>query len=214
MIDVDWPSWLADWNGALLERLDLDQPSAFRDPRVTRGLVTGGWLGAPGASEAEIAAAEVRLGDTFPPSYRSFLAASDGFLQPDLIVPRLRSVAEVAWYGEEDPDSARIWAGSAEPGHPLGELAGCLQVSDRELVGTAVYLLNPGRRTADNEWEAYYLAHWVPGVERYPSFRHLMEEERRRSLEPVDPGSLTRPAPSAFRTFLQILRGTPRSDRG
>lgn len=91
MIDVDWLTWLAERNGELLERIDLDQPSAFRDPRVTRGLVTGGWLGAPGASEAEIAAAEVRLGVTFPPSYRSFLAASDGFLQPDLIVPRLRS---------------------------------------------------------------------------------------------------------------------------
>ena len=67
----------------------------------------------------------------------------------------------------------------------------------------------PTRRTAEGEWEVYYLAHWVPGVEPYPSFRHLMEEERRRSLEPVDPKSLSRPAPSTLRTLWRVLRRGP-----
>jgi len=31
---------------------------------------------------------------------------------------------------------------------------------------------------AEGEWEAFYFAHWVPGVDRYPSFRALMERER------------------------------------
>jgi SMI1 / KNR4 family (SUKH-1) len=203
----DWPTWLAAWNQELLERLDLGKPSAFRHPLVTPELVAGGWLGAPGATEAEIAAAEARLGTTLPPSYRAFLAASNGFLQPDLIVPRLRAVSEVVWLGDEDPDTARTWAETAEPGDPLSELAGCLQVSDRELVGTAVYLLNPRRRGPDGEWAAYYLAHWVPGVEPYSSFRQLMEEERRRTLVPIDSASVTKPPPSGIRTLWEVLRG-------
>ena len=68
MIEFDWTTWLATWNHELLERLDLDRPSAFRDPRVTRELVDQDWLGAPSASEAEIAAAEGRLGTSFPPT--------------------------------------------------------------------------------------------------------------------------------------------------
>jgi hypothetical protein len=44
-----WPSRRA----ACLARLDLGQPSAFRHPLVTPGLVAEGWLGAP---EDEIAA--------------------------------------------------------------------------------------------------------------------------------------------------------------
>lgn len=27
------------------------------------------------------------------------------------------------------------------------------------------------------EWEAWYLAHWLPGAVRYPSFWHLMNDE-------------------------------------
>ena len=178
MAAVDWPAWLRDFNRELLDRLELDEASAFRDPRVTPELVATGWLGTPGANESRLAAAEARLGVELPPSYRTFLAASDGFLQPDLFVPRLRAVDEIEWYGDADPASAATWAEFAEPGDPIGRLAGCLQVSDVELVGSAVYLLDPVSRGPDGEWEAYVLAHWVPGVERHASFFDLMEAQR------------------------------------
>lgn len=178
MAGVDWAAWLRDFNRELLDQLDLGTPSAFRDPRVTHELVATGWLGSPSADDSRIAAGEERLGAELPASYRTFLAASDGFLQPDLIVPRLRATDELAWYGDADPESAATWAAFAEPGDPLGRLAGCLQVSDIELVGTAVYLLDPVSRGLDGEWEAYLLAHWVPGVERYASFFDLMEAQR------------------------------------
>ncbi|MFE9558817.1 hypothetical protein ACFYMW_37330 [Streptomyces sp. NPDC006692] len=42
---------------------------------------------------------------------------------------------------------------------------------------TDVYLLNPCVLTPDGEWEAWYLAHWLPGAVRYPSFWHLMNSE-------------------------------------
>jgi len=65
---VDWQAWLADFNRMLLDRLDLDAHSSFRDPRVTPELVAGKWLGAPPAAESTIAAAEARLGVELPPS--------------------------------------------------------------------------------------------------------------------------------------------------
>jgi hypothetical protein len=206
MSDVDWDAWLTDWNRELLARLELEEPSAFRHPANTPELLAGGWLGAPGASEAEIVAVEDRLGTRLPPSYRAFLAVSNGFLQPDLVVPRLRAVSEIAWFGDEDPESAAVWAGSAGPGDPLHDVAGCLQISDRELVGTAVYLLDPRRSGRDGEWDAYYLAHWVPGIERYASFRQLMEAERAGSIESDDPEA-GQPPPSVLRTLWDVIRG-------
>lgn len=58
-------------------------------------MIASGWLGFPGAGEEEIAALEDRLGTRLPPSYRSFLRASNGFLQPGVIVPRLLATDEV-----------------------------------------------------------------------------------------------------------------------
>jgi hypothetical protein len=79
MAAVEWTPWLRDFSRELLERLDLGEDSAFRDPRVTSELVAGGWLGSPAADETALAAAEDRLGARLPPSYRSFLATSNGF---------------------------------------------------------------------------------------------------------------------------------------
>ena len=202
MAAVDWSAWLDDFNRELLERLDLDEYSAFRDQRVTPELVAAGWLGSPGADEVRIAAAEARLGVGLPPSYRTFLAASDGFLQPDLIVPRLRSADEIAWHGDLEPESAAVWAEFAEPGDPLGRLAGCLQVSDVELVGSAVYLLDPASRGPDGEWEAYFLADWVPGVDRYPSFFELMQAQRAMYTDRGSSGERVPPPPPSVWRFL------------
>jgi hypothetical protein len=141
--------------------------------------VAAGWLGSPGVSDDEIRDAEAGLGTPLPPGYRSFLQASDGFLLLGLIVPRLRSAGELRWLRDEDPETVATWAEYAEPGSVESELDGCLQISDRELVGTAVYLLNPARRHGE-EWEAVHLAHWSPGAESFPSFRQLLIEERRR----------------------------------
>lgn len=199
---TDLDAWLRDLNAELLERLDLATPDAFRDPRVTAEVADSGWLGSPGASEAEIQSAEARLGMAFPPSYRAFLQASDGFLLPGFIVPRLRPVREVQWLRDEDPETIARWAEYAEPGSPEAELDGCLQISDRELIGTAVYLLNPARRDGD-EWEAVHLAHWSPGAERFGSFPHLLVEESRRFAQrAAEEGG--NPAPtSAWRGLLR-----------
>ncbi len=112
---LDLISWLGDLNRELLARVDLATPDAFRDSRVTAEVVAAGWLGSPGASDDEIRDVGAGLGTALPPGYRSFLQASDGFLLPGLIVPRLRSAGELRWLRDEDPETVATWAEYAEP---------------------------------------------------------------------------------------------------
>lgn len=63
---------VARWDG-LIGRQRLHEPSRAPAPVLRSGSVL-----LPGASEAEIIAAELRLGVRFPPSYRAFLAVTNG----------------------------------------------------------------------------------------------------------------------------------------
>ena len=186
MNSAEWTIWLRQFSAELLARLDLDQPDAFRHEAVTSARVASGWLGEDALDEAGLAGLETRLGVALPPSYRSFLAASNGFLLPGLIVPRIFAAAEVGWYRDADPETIAIWSTFGEPGSPESQLGDCLLISERELIGTAVFLLNPSRRHADGEWDALYMAHWIPGVNRYRSFQDLLEQERQTFLNDDD----------------------------
>jgi hypothetical protein len=191
----DWQSWLQTWNRELLARYDPAEHNAFVDQRVTPDVIASGWLGSPGASEAHVAELETRLGARLPPSYRDFLGASNGFLQPGVIVPRLLPAGEVAWLRERDPETIEAWT---EFEQYLGDT---LQVSERETIGTAMYLLNPRVVSADGEWEAFYFAHWVPGVNKFPSFRALMQSELETLRAPAPP-----PPHGRLRTLIDAIR--------
>jgi len=195
MTNVDWRSWLAQWNRELLEHLDLSQYNAFIEPDITPEVVVTGWLGYPGATEEQIVHLEARLGMPLPPSYRTFLSVSNGFRQPGMFVPRLLSIAEVEWFRVRYQDTIDTWVSGLERSlreapHILEEdpdpferyLPTTLEISARETIGTAIYLLNPKVVTPEGEWEALYFAHWVPGAERYPSFWELMQAEREALL--------------------------------
>jgi hypothetical protein len=210
MSSQDWSAWLQEWNRILLDGLEPGQPGEGT-PDLTPEIVASGWLGAPGAGEAELTALEARLGTTLPPSYRSFLKASNGFLQPNVLVPRLLSSREVDWYRTRHQDTIDAWflgagGGGGPPDYPGSfeqYLPTALQVSAVEHAGTAVYLLNPQVVSADGEWEALYFAHWVPGVNRYPSFRALMEAERTNW---TPPGAPPPPRPSQWTTWWSTVR--------
>jgi hypothetical protein len=191
MTTVDWESWLAQWNRELLERLDLTQYNAFIEPDITSDVLAAGFLGYPGATEDQIAHLEARLGLPLPPSYRAFLAVSNGFRQPGVIVPRLLTSTEVEWFHVRNQDTIDTWVTGlerslreaphileSEPDPFERYLSTALEISAYETVGTAIYLLNPKSIAPDGEWEALYFAHWVPGAERYPSFWELMQAER------------------------------------
>ena len=208
MTAADWEPWLREWNRALLASYDPGKYSAFVDPAVvTPERLASGWLGSPGATEEQLATLETRVGTRLPPSYRSFLQVSNGFIQPGVIVPRLLGTEEVEWYRVRHQDMIDVWTEAlAEPGGMAPSdtferhLPSCLQVSQVERIGSAVYLLNPEVVDADGEWEALYFAHWVPGANRYPSFRALMDQELQTLTTPPAP-----PSPRA-NTFLDVVR--------
>jgi hypothetical protein len=76
---VEQPPRSSAW-GQLLTEISRIQ---LADRRISAEMldqkITTGWLGETGATETEIASAEQRLGVQFPPSYRAFLAESNGF---------------------------------------------------------------------------------------------------------------------------------------
>src|SRR5688572_2325026 len=82
IIRAEWSIWLRQFSAELIDRLDLDRPDAFRHEAVTAARAASGWLGEAGLDEGELAGLEARLGVALPPSYRSLLAASNGFLLP------------------------------------------------------------------------------------------------------------------------------------
>jgi HEAT repeat protein len=153
----------------------LKELSEFRlsDPKAAAGLpeqkVKTQWLGEPGATELEITALERRLGRNLPPSYRSFLAESNGFERWSALLQRLYSAGEVDWFRVRNA----FWADAYRDTYP--NLGSRLQLSD---VGdSAVVLLNPNVIAPDGEWQTYFFANWIPGARTYDSFREFMEEE-------------------------------------
>src|SRR5580692_9464264 len=120
-------------------------------------------LSKPGASQDEIRGRETKLGTRLPPSYREFIAESNGFLCfPGL--GRLSAIAEVGWFRDLDSEwceileeSSEQWAGiprSAEYPNddwPVPYVREVLQVSTA--TDDDIILLNPQVISQDGEWE-------------------------------------------------------------
>ena len=181
MEPFDWATFLRHYNADVLRSKQLAEALRYAEDDELRRAADAGWLGYPGAGEAQLTQAESLLRVDLPPTYRAFLRTSNGWLFPSPFIPRLRSAEELAWFRDTDPETIEIWS----QGNPeLGEqLEGALRISDQEVGGTAVYLLIPALRTQGGESDAWMFASWIPGERRYASFRELMEQERRSFLQ-------------------------------
>jgi HEAT repeat protein len=157
----------------------------------TDEVIASGWLGYPGATEQEVEQLERRLGRTLPPSYRAFLRVSNGWRRTSPFIEQVWSTADVGYFRERHQDWIDVLMDDAsevsdEQHGRYGDeqdvivfraeyLRDAVQISD---VGdAAVYLLNPVVVTADGEWEAWFLASWLPGAKRYRSFWDLLHAE-------------------------------------
>jgi hypothetical protein len=165
---------------------------AAPDVQIEPSVRASGWLGAAGASEAEIADLERRLDATLPPSYREFLAFSNGWNNPGVFIDRIWSTSEVDWFTVRNKEWADIYnEGGSDPMSDdeylvYGPEQDCarfrqeylltaLEISD---VGdSAVMLLNPKTVDERGEWEAWFFANWNPGADRYRSFWDLMQSQ-------------------------------------
>ncbi len=188
MPTFSWRELLTQWSKEIIE-------SGEYEGELPPEVVASGWLGYPGATDDEIAAAEARLGTTFPPSYREFLKVTNGWRMTTTFIRKIRSTEEVEWLATQDQEMIDIWMEGEQEVvsdeeylvygrkavQPLRAeyLQTALAVSD---YGDGIYLLNPQIVTPEGEWEAWFFAHWVPGADRYRSFWELMQTEHEHFL--------------------------------
>lgn len=82
------------------DMLKDDSVRGMLPPEVVRS----GWLGYDGATEAEIVKVEKRLKTKLPPSYRGFLAESNGWRNCGPFIYDLWSCSDVRWFRERNQD--------------------------------------------------------------------------------------------------------------
>ena len=184
----------------------LKYPSNHFPDEYASEVLASGWLGYPGATEEQLLELEKRLGKSLPPSYREFLKATNGWRYAGNRIPRIWSIEKIDWLIAANQESIEAWKQGAEfgleysdsepdiPSIPDEEyfvygydqftynfrfeyLDNTLEISDHEIAGTGVYMLNPQVVFPDGEWEAWFYAHWLPGAIRYQSFWELMQAE-------------------------------------
>ena len=164
MTEPQWRAFLEEWSRELLASPD----SQYYD--LPAGVAQSGWMGFAPATPEQIAQAESRLGLALPPTYRSFLATSDGWRQTGTFVDRILPVDEVERLATHHGDVIDLWRWSAE----FAFLHDAVVLS--ESTQPDMYLLNPRVVDADGEYET-----WIFGTEdpkRFPSFAALMVHER------------------------------------
>jgi hypothetical protein len=186
LTDDDWRRLMQEWNVDVLERIPDDM---FGE--IEASLREEAWLGFPAASEEEVASAESRIGAPLPASYRGFLGYTNGWRRLDATIERLLPAHEIARFIERDREAVLAWTEGAEldqtPTVPdevyftygAQQDVASLRVeylSTSILVGEgdAYVLLIPEVQTAPEECEAWVLASWLPGAQRFRSFADLM----------------------------------------
>ncbi len=197
MVDFDWETFLTQFSKVLLQ----DAAIASQLPAT---VLASGWLGYPGATDAQITRAEVRLGAALPFSYRSFLKVTNGWRQTGPFINRLWSTEEIEWYPVRHQDLIDagiqitqtlypdlpavsdeeyfVYGDDQNPAALREEyLQTALEISD--LGDSAIYLLNPQIVTREGEWEAWFLASWRAGADRYRSFVEMMQAEYESYLQ-------------------------------
>ncbi|MFD3728991.1 SMI1/KNR4 family protein [Streptomyces sp. NPDC058671] len=168
----NWHEFLGRWQEEWVTRSDTDEDEDGEQTLVRPGL--------PGADEAAIAVAEERLGRRLPPSYREFLAASDGWhVDQTAAIHRLGGASDIDWFRDPygmtsmyEPDPG------ANPSEQEVLLAGMWRRALRLETDSDMShaLLDPGDSDEDGEWALYVYKGWSGEVpDRYPSFRAYME---------------------------------------
>ncbi|WP_449060829.1 SMI1/KNR4 family protein [Planomonospora algeriensis] len=135
---------------------------------------------------------EQRLGVRLPPSYREFLRVTNGWDGDGLACGPLLPIEKIGWLRDLDPHLADMGSdpdedlrASDEDYFVYGEdqdtvhlrweyVPDTLQIGEHD---DGTYLLNPHITTPDGEWEAWYLAPWLPGAVRCRSFWDLVNSQ-------------------------------------
>lgn len=190
----NWQDFLAQWSQELLASRTVRE-------RLSAEVIAASWLGYPGATEAQLAQAEARLGILFPPSYREFLKVTNGWREAGYFIHKLWSTEEIEWHAVRHQDLIDAWLEGSGGPHPIPDeeyfvyeegqqmgfreeyLQTALEISEDDPKGDGVCLLNPQIVTPEGEWEAWFFAAWAEGATRYRSFWELLQAERESFLQ-------------------------------
>jgi cell wall assembly regulator SMI1 len=108
MSSFPWHDFLRQWSQKLLEPSRIyEQPWTYEE--LPEEVIASGWLGYPGASEAELRATESRLGVRLPPSYREFLSVSNGWRLFSEFIPQLWSTQQIEWLIKRQFENIVAW---------------------------------------------------------------------------------------------------------
>lgn len=104
----DWLPFLQKFSALLLDDArNFKEHDMYQIPKAAHHR---GYMGFPGATEQQISATEARLGVYFPPSYRAFLQASNGWEEMGLALPnQLWPVEQVEWLRVRSQEIIDIW---------------------------------------------------------------------------------------------------------
>jgi len=173
-VQYDWRPFLEQYSHDLIA---YDQPAGGGE--WSDEVIASGWVGYAGATEDQIAALEGRIGARLPPSYRQFLAVTNGWRDTGAFIYKMWSAEEVDWFRVRNKEWVDIWNSMGDdesyPDYEGKGMKTALEISDRG--DAAILLLNPQVITADGEWEAWFFSNWNPGARRYPSFWELMHRQ-------------------------------------
>ena len=174
--------WSADW---------ADSPGARGRDGVDEEILRARWLGFEPVSEERITALEERLGTRLPPTYRSFLATTDGWRPSGTAVYLLGTAEGVHWH--RGKEMRELYESDLTENSPEEDIlrAGmwdrALQLSlDSDMTDV---LLDPGDVNADGEWAVYVYRGWSGEFPaRYESFMDVMQYLFRNFHQSVEDG--------------------------
>ena len=202
MNDFNWESFLKQESRKAIAKYQEEKRKENKDrwkiPKIlSPEVIESKWLGYPGASEAQIATVENRLGIRLPPSYRDFLKITNGWNNTYPGIPILHPVEEIDWFYVENQDvideynqplpySSTIsdeeylvydfprspWVWGQQPLR-TEYMQTALQISDDD--DCHFVLLNP-KIIHDSEWETWIFMSGDGDVKRYRSFEEMVKK--------------------------------------
>ncbi len=172
-----------EWRSYLLEYSDLYLRTADENERdgLDGSQVAAPWLGYEPAGEEAMSAAEERLGVRFPPSFRGFLQASDGWRGVSGWIELLCSCDEIEWFRATPYGAEFIELYSEEEDN-----SDVVAVFERSLLiasGEDFWLLDSAKVAADGEWTAYEFAPKYGDLAEYARISALMDDSRELMME-------------------------------
>lgn len=140
-------------------------------------VIESGWTGAEPVAEGELRDREHRIGRTLPPSYRSFLQTTNGYVGGGS-VPRIRPAREVKGFVNDEFEWVDIWIETAGAGTPL-TVAEHVATRGQDVVNARWQLLSDAIQVSDTYDGAVYRCAPPSATARFSSWWDLLNEEYR-----------------------------------